>query len=517
MLIHIYSCLRLHVTLQYEIQHGVDILSYVTWCQETGFCCCFKQVNNTKGRKLAKMAEGYSNSYNWPTMNWQAKDLDKEWERFYQHCEFAFGDPLSKCSEKEKICNLMSFVGDKGCKMYLTFQWNTIQVGEGDDVHEVSEKDVLDRVVAKFKKQLASKKNPIMAAVRFDRRRQQQGESFDTFVADLKLLACGLDIKETDKLIRNAIACKSLDERVRQHCLEKSKNLTLEEAINIGRLFEATKDGMQVMVDEDPNVAVHRVATKTSGVKNQRDKIDSSMSKNEEQRQAKSPKCQRCGYNSHKPQEKCPEKSQSCRKCGKIGHFSRVCRSKGRKVYTVEEETYATEETDTSEDEVDQYAKHMHLLHIRSLKFHQVNKESCHPKDEEWWETVEIGQGTLKCQLDTGAQASVLTTEQLKSVAPEARIRKTHKRLVSYSQHQIVPRGYTTLKVKHNAKQVKVKFFVTDKPQNPILSGKACKALNLVKRIHEIDPGLQELLTEHPDLENATRTMPPGQCQEHIQ
>ncbi len=26
MLIHIYSCLRLHVTLQYEIQHGVDIM-----------------------------------------------------------------------------------------------------------------------------------------------------------------------------------------------------------------------------------------------------------------------------------------------------------------------------------------------------------------------------------------------------------------------------------------------------------------------------------------------------------
>ncbi len=387
--------------------------------------------------------------------------------------------------------------------MYLTFQWNTIQVGEGDDVHEVTEKDVLDRVVAKFKEQLASKKNPIMAAVRFDRRRQQQGESFDTFVTDLKLLARGLDIKETDKLIRNAIACKSLDERVRQRCLEKSKNLTLEEAINIGRLFEATKDGMQVMADEDPNVAVHRVATKTSGVKNRRDKIDSSMSKNEEQRQAKSPKCQRCGYNSHIPQEKCPAKSQSCRKCGKIGHFSRVCRSKGRKVYTVEEETYATEETDTSEDEVDQYAKHIHLLHIRSLKFHQVNKESCHPKDEEWWETVKIGQGTLKCQLDTGAQASVLITEQLKSVAPEARIRKTHKRLVSYSQHQIVPRGYTTLKVKHNAKQVKVNFFVIDEPQNPILSGKACKALNLVKRIHEIDPGHIAKVTQPTDWVNS--------------
>ena len=93
-------------------------------------------------------------------MNWQATDLDKEWVRFYQHCEFAFGGPLSKCSEQEKICKLMSFVGDKGREMYLTFQWNTIQIGERDDRQEVSEKDVLERVVAKFQEQLASKKNP---------------------------------------------------------------------------------------------------------------------------------------------------------------------------------------------------------------------------------------------------------------------------------------------------------------------------------------------------------------------
>ena len=71
-------------------------------------------------------------------MNWRAKDLDKEWERFYQHCKFAFGGQLSKCTEKEKTCSFMSFVGDKGPEMYLTFQWNTVEVGTGDDIQDVS-------------------------------------------------------------------------------------------------------------------------------------------------------------------------------------------------------------------------------------------------------------------------------------------------------------------------------------------------------------------------------------------
>ena len=46
---------------------------------------------------------------------------------------------------------------------------------------------------------------------------------------------------ETNKFIRNVIACKSLDEQVRQRFLEKTKNLTLETTISIGRMFEATR------------------------------------------------------------------------------------------------------------------------------------------------------------------------------------------------------------------------------------------------------------------------------------
>ena len=117
-------------------------------------------------------------------------------------------------------------------------------------------------VAGKFKAHVEANKNPIMAAVKFDRRRKLPGETFDSFVTDLKLLARGLDITETVKLIRNAVACKSLDERVRQRCLEKSKHLSVDSAIDIGRMFEATKDGMQVMAGEDPRVAVNSVTSK---------------------------------------------------------------------------------------------------------------------------------------------------------------------------------------------------------------------------------------------------------------
>ena len=187
------------------------------------------------------MAEGYANSsYNWPNMNWAAADLSKEWERFYQHCQFTFSGPFSKYTE-ENICNLMSFVSNKGREIYLTFDWQTVQVGTAETAQNVSEKYILERVAGKFKAHIEAKKNPIMAAVKLDRRRQLPGETFDSFVPDLKLLAQGVDITETEKLIRNATACKPLDERGRQRCLEKIKYLTLDSATGIGRMFEATK------------------------------------------------------------------------------------------------------------------------------------------------------------------------------------------------------------------------------------------------------------------------------------
>lgn len=239
------------------------------------------------------MAQGYDRGYSWPVLNWKADDLLKEWERFYQHCEFVFGGPLSKCTEQEKICNLMNFVGDKGREMYSCFEWKTVKVGKND----VSEKTVLEKVAGKFKQQLESKRNPIMAAVLFDRRRQKPGESFNDYITDLRVLARGLGLAETDKLIRNAIACKSSDERVRQRCLERGVLLTLEKAIELGRQCEATKEGLKLIDGEYSKVTVNKLNTRKPS--SSKPKAQSKHSKHVHSDQ-KADKCRRCGYQSHK-------------------------------------------------------------------------------------------------------------------------------------------------------------------------------------------------------------------------
>ena len=169
-------------------------------------------------------------------------------------------------------------------------------------------------------------------------------------------MARGLDITETEKLIRNAIACKSLDERVRQRCLEKSKHLSLDSAIDIVRMFEATKDGMQVMTGEDPRVAVNTVTSKPGPP---RRRINQKKYKQPPETSDQQDKCGKCGYRAHKPQEKCPAKNEPCNKCNKLGHFAQVCRSQKNRVNSLNEEVYP------SDDEED---ANVHLLHIASLE-----------------------------------------------------------------------------------------------------------------------------------------------------
>ena len=72
----------------------------------------------------------------------------------------------------------------------------------------------------------------------------------------------------------------------------------------------------------------------------------------------------------------------------------------------------------------------------------------------------------------------------------------------------MTPKGYTALLVRFRDRESWVKFYVIDSKQNPILSGKACQALNLVQRVHQLDTDLKELLDRHPDLENASGAMP---------
>ena len=69
----------------------------------------------------------------------------------------------------------------------------------------------------------------------------------------------------------------------------------------------------------------------------------------------------------------------------------------------------------------------MSPLYAASLKMNDVKDKQNACTTDEWRKVLQVGKGTLLCQLDTGAYASVITTMQLKQVAPNSKIKQTKK------------------------------------------------------------------------------------------
>ena len=145
----------------------------------------------------------------------------------------------------------------------------------------------------------------------------------------------------------------------------------------------------------------------------------------------------------------------------------------------------------------------IHVLHVVSLEMNNIKDKPNACESDEWWKVLQFGNGTVHCQLDTGAYARVINTMQLKQVAPNTQIKQTKKTFVSYRQHRITPMGYVTLPVRLKDRRLNVNFYVIDSKQKTRSSGKVCEPLNLVQRVHNVreDAELKELLGQHADLE----------------
>ncbi|XP_065902494.1 uncharacterized protein [Dysidea avara] len=144
----------------------------------------------------------------------------------------------------------------------------------------------------------------------FRRRVQQPGESFDDFLIALRELAKTCKFCSdacTEKNIRDQVIEGASDGDTIEDLLQEN-NLTLAKTISMGRSREAAKKHRSDIHVPDLGMvaALH-----------QRSQQPTQM-------------CSGCGSNMHKGgRQQCPAYNQVCMSCHKVGHFAKVCRSRG--------------------------------------------------------------------------------------------------------------------------------------------------------------------------------------------
>ena len=362
---------------------------------------------------------------NRPSMNWEAMDLPKEWARFRQHCEFTFKGPLASKTEVEKVNYLMTYIGDKGRELYTTF---TFAPAMQDDP---AESDTLAGVYNKYAEYVVPKTAQIKAAVKFQRRKQGTKEGFDEFVTDLRLLVKDCGYTDEDRMLRDAIVMNAHSTIVQEKCLEKGDDLTLDMVIRIGQSHEMSQDSLKVIsqkIDEDVKVnAVHK--RRWNNQKHHRGATAQTCSATSRPQKADNQgTCGKCGNSRN--HARCPAADSICSKCKMKGHWANTCRNGYRKdaKSTKFRAAHMVQEASDDEDYSD-----MHLV----AAIHTND----HPTEDDWWETVEIQDQDVRCQIDTGAAHSLIPYSTFVKMSCTGKLKPTGLKFQSYTKHPIKVEG----------------------------------------------------------------------------
>lgn len=204
---------------------------------------------------------------------------------------------LIKKDKETQAAILLNLVGESGLDLFNSFKLSEDEV-----------KDV-EKVLAAFEGFCTPKVNEVYERYKFNRRMQKEGESFDSFLAEIQKLikTCAYEDQE-DKILRNMIVLGIADHKLQEKLLG-IEALDSHKAIEACRVAELTRSQTR---------EVQREGTEQMDVVNYRGRSEN--------------KCNKFSY-SHEP-GRCPAYGKQCHKCGKANHFTAAC--KGKPVHAID-------------------------------------------------------------------------------------------------------------------------------------------------------------------------------------
>lgn len=253
------------------------------------------------------------------------------WQRFKQSFRiFLLAAGFENLSEVRKAAILLNCIGHEAQELYFNILKN-------------DEKCKLEDLLNIFDEYFKPKQNEVINSFNFNKRNQEDGETFDEFYSSLRKLSenCNFDVQK-DRMLRDRIVIGVRDRRSQQKLLEV-KDLTLERAVDICRSAELSNEHVKMLSKEEVH-AVQSTSQRRSPVIKAKYKIDNSFTSynkqglqsdknnngnNKKEIQKKLYTCKKCGTE-HGPKS-CPAYGQKCRICNKFNHFSLKCTFKNNK------------------------------------------------------------------------------------------------------------------------------------------------------------------------------------------
>ena len=409
----------------------------------------------------------------------------QRWARWQkQFVTYFTAAELSEKSKKVQVARLLNAAGPEAQEIHELF---TFADNEDREDYTV--------VLRKFEEYCRPKKNVIYERFRFWSRWQKEGEPFDHWVKELRLMAKDCEFQEEENMIRDQIVYHVFDKTVQGRMLRNTE-LKLKDACDICRAAESSQNQLTEMRRQDAATPVSEVGTKN---------------------QVKCFQCNEFGHistNCPKGSHSANENKPQCFNCSGYGHMSRDCPSGdsyprgrrrprrrgrgrggrgGRGGHQVDEIQDATEDTEEFSS-----------LSLQSIQIDTVDNPSnqrfvkFHFHDPSKRKSMEKG-----LKVDSGAAANVIPVPEYRMMYPDRfdmrgfplqqYIKKSNRRLEAYGGIEVPHHGTVNLPCQFGSKKFMCKFYLCDTKGTMLLGLPTCEALGIVQinteapRIESVD------------------------------
>lgn len=373
----------------------------------------------------------------------------KKWRQIWDSFELVSG--LNQRPNKFRVATFVTCIGSDALDIY-----------NGLPFDQDEQKEDIDVVLQLMEKYCIGETNTIYERYVFNNRSQDNGESFDAYVSNLRQLASSCNFGELkDDLIRDRIVCGIQDNSVRKQLLQQPE-LTLQKAIEKCRASESAKKQIKAMGGAEVNA----VSTKSRSGKQRPNKFTQGKPRFIKQ-------CKFCGLGHERKKEKCSAYGHRCSKCKRFNHFEKYCESatafKRKSKHRVHELSCDSE----SDDDCQEYQE------VECVTVDDVNTIQ-NGDQNKLFAKLKTKQGrVINFQVDTGATCSILP---ISKVPKSCDVTPTNAKLRMYNQTPMNTAGKTRIPLTNpkNGQKYMLKVLVVNAEVQPILGFTAAQSMDLI-------------------------------------
>ena len=393
-----------------------------------------------------------------------------KWIRRFERFRQASG--IATQSPESQVNTLVYSMGPKADDIFQSFGLSTENAKKYDVVKK------------KFDDHFVKRRNVIFEQAKFNSRKQEDGESVESFITDVYSLAehCGYGTLH-DEMVRDRIVVGILDNTLSEK-LQLDPELTVDKAVTRARQSEAVKKQQATVrgreQDESPIEVIKggrrqprqtptkwmpQTQTPTYQTPQQPAKRGIGTYTH---RLAGAAGCSRCGRTPSHGRAQCPAKDAVCHRCNKLGHYQTLCKTKLETIKLVEEEY---EEYDEDDEQ---------FLGIVKSDVLIINSTGA-----PWTVITSLNKRDIEFKIDTGADVTVIPESQY-CKEQDGPLIPTKRILTGAGRNPLGVRGRFTGVLRVNGKTLSQDIYVVSELRTPLLGRPAIEGLNLVSRIQPV-------------------------------